>query len=64
MFIDYNRCIVTRIYYSYRMSSSTSDTFRKRKHDKQFNKKSVHALYTRANVSKAIEEMSEEEFRR
>lgn len=48
---------------SNRMSSSESDAFRKRKQDKRFNKKAVNAVYTRANVTKAVEDLSDEEFR-
>ncbi|XP_053388289.1 tRNA pseudouridine synthase Pus10-like [Mercenaria mercenaria] len=50
---------------SFLLDAEDNDTFRKRKQDRRYNrKKTTFAVYTRANVAKAAEQMPEEEFRR
>lgn len=44
--------------------SMMSDTFRQRKKDKRFNKKSAFSLFNRANVAKAITDITDAEFKR
>ncbi|XP_052769786.1 tRNA pseudouridine synthase Pus10-like isoform X2 [Mya arenaria] len=46
------------------LSSSCSEMFVKRKHDRRFRKKLAQSLYTRANVGKALDKLSDDEFRK
>ncbi|WAR18749.1 PUS10-like protein [Mya arenaria] len=58
------RAILLHLKEKFSLSSSCSEMFVKRKHDRRFRKKLAQSLYTRANVGKALDKLSDDEFRK